>query len=305
MASKNSETWKWKGWDISWSLSQLSSISNSRYSILLIHGFGASKKHWRNNQDFLGNIYNCYSIDLLGFGESSQPGSLLDYESYKEHHVKYSFDLWGHQIATFCNEVIKSPVYLVGNSIGGIVSLKAAEILKENCNGVVLIDCAQRTMDDKRLERGDVLMNLLRPVIKTLVSKRIISNTLFERAANPKVIKQILKKAYPSGKNIDQELIEILYKPSQRKNSKEAFRGFINLFDDYLATDLFENINVPIQLIWGEKDPWESLTEAKSWKNKYKNIKRLDIIKEAGHCPHDENPKATNILIKKFIQETK
>ena len=38
-------------------------------------------------------------------------------------------------------------------------------------------------------------------------------------------------------------MIEILYQPSQRKNSKEAFRGFINLFDDYLATDLtFEKL---------------------------------------------------------------
>ena len=304
MSLKKSENWKWKDWDISWSSSELS-LDNNDLNILLIHGFGASKRHWRHNQDFLGNIYNCYSIDLLGFGESSQPGSLLDYESYKENHVKYCFDLWGSQIATFCNEVIKSPVYLVGNSIGGIVSLKAAEILKENCIGLVLIDCAQRTMDDKRLKRREVLMNLLRPVIKTLVSKRIVSNTLFERAANRAVIKQILKKAYPSGKNVDEELIEILYKPSQRKNSKEAFRGFINLFDDYLATDLFIKVDAPIQLIWGEKDPWESLSEAKSWNHEYKNIKRLDIIKSAGHCPHDENPKETNNLICKFIQETK
>ena len=148
-------------------------------------------------------------------------------------------------------------------------------------------------------------MNLLRPVIKTLVSKRIISNTLFERAANPAVIKQILKKAYPSGKNINEELIEILYKPSQRKNSKEAFRGFINLFDDYLATDLFDKVDAPIQLIWGEQDPWESLSEARNWENKYKNIKRLDIIKNAGHCPHDEDPEVTNNLILNFIQETK
>jgi len=148
-------------------------------------------------------------------------------------------------------------------------------------------------------------MNLLRPVIKTLVSKRIISNTLFKRAANPAIIKQILKKAYPSGKNIDEELIEILYKPSQRENSKEAFRGFINLFDDYLATDLFDKVDAPIQLIWGEKDPWESLSEAKSWEIEYKNIKRLDVIKDAGHCPHDENPEETNRLISEFIQETK
>ena len=185
------------------------------------------------------------------------------------------------------------------------MSLKAGEILKENCNGLILIDCAQRTMDDKRLKRSDVLMNFLRPVVKTLVSKRIISNTLFNRAANRAVIKQILKKAYPSGKNIDEELIEILYQPSQRKNSKEAFRGFINLFDDYLATDLFNKVNAPIQLIWGEKDPWESLSEAKNWKSEYKNIKRLDVIKSAGHCPHDENPCETNTLICKFIQETK
>ena len=303
MLLKKSEIWKWNDWEISWSASKLS--SNNNINILLIHGFGASKRHWRHNQDFLGNIYNCYSIDLLGFGESSQPGALLDYESYKKNHVKYSFDLWSNQIAAFCNEIIKSPVYLVGNSIGGVVSLKAAEILKENCNGLVLIDCAQRTMDDKRLKRSDILMNLLRPVIKTLVSKRIISNMLFERAANREVIKQILKKAYPSGKNIDEELIEILYYPSQRKNSKEAFRGFINIFNDYLATDLFDKVDAPIQLIWGQKDPWESLKEAKSWKNNYKSIKRLDVIEEAGHCPHDENPDATNNLINNFIQETK
>ena len=304
MFLKKSENWKWKNWDISWSLSK-ESLSDSDLNVLLVHGFGASKRHWRHNQDFIGKYGNCFSIDLIGFGESSQPCSLLDYESYKEDSIKYSFDLWGDQIATFCSEVIKAPVFLVGNSIGGIVALKAAEIIKNKCTGVILIDCAQRTMDDKRLKKNDILMNLLRPVLKTLVRQRIISNTLFERAANPKVIKQILKRAYPSGKNIDDELIEILYNPSQRENSKEAFRGFINLFDDYLATDLFDKIDTSIQLIWGEKDPWESLKEARSWKQKYKNIKRLDIVNNAGHCPHDEEPEVTNNLIYKFIQETK
>ena len=304
MLLKKSEYWKWENWDISWSLSKTSKKGQD-INILLVHGFGASKKHWRHNQDFLGTYGKCYSIDLLGFGESSQPTAQLDYESKKKNAVKYSFDLWGNQISTFCKEVIKSPVYLVGNSIGCIGSLKAAETLNDKCKGLILIDCAQRTMDDKRLKKNDVLMNLLRPILKTLVRQRIISDTLFERAANPNTIKQILKKAYPSGKNIDDEIIEILYKPSQRKNSKEAFRGFINLFNDYLATDLFEQVNAPIQLIWGEKDPWESLSEAINWKDKFKNIKRLDVIKNAGHCPHDENPEATNKLIYEFIQETK
>ena len=304
MPFKKSETWKWKNWEISWSLSKLSMIQND-INILLIHGFGASKEHWRHNQDFLSKNYNCYSIDLLGFGQSSQPNALLNYESYRDNSIKYSFDLWGNQIAAFCSDVIKDPVYLIGNSIGGIVALKAAEILQTHCKGIILINCAQRTMDDKRLKRSNVLMNLLRPVLKTLVRQRIISNTLFERACNPKVIRQILQKAYPSGKNLDEELIEILYSPSQRKNSKEAFRGFINIFDDYLATDLLNKIDTSIQLIWGEKDPWESLAEAKESENKFNNIKRLDVIQGAGHCPHDENPEETNNLVHQFIQETK
>ena len=58
-------------------------------------------------------------------------------------------------------------------------------------------------------------------------------------------------------------------------------------------------------MIWGEKDPWESLSEAKNWKKKFGIIKRLDIIQGAGHCPHDEEPEETNKLISEFIQETK
>ena len=303
MSLNKSEIWKWKNFEITWSLSKKSYENN--INILLIHGFGASKKHWRYNQDFLGKTFNCYAIDLLGFGESSQPKALLNYETHKKNSIKYSFDLWSNQISSFCSEVIKSPVYLVGNSIGGVIALKAAEILQDECKGAILIDCAQRTMDDKRLNKSDILMNLFRPIIKTLVRQRIISNTLFARAANPKIIKKILEQAYPSGKNIDAELIEILYKPSRRKNSKEAFRGFINLFDDYLAPDLLNTVNIPIQLIWGEKDPWESLDEAKKWKKKFSNITRLDIIKGAGHCPHDEEPEKTNQLICEFLQETK
>jgi pimeloyl-ACP methyl ester carboxylesterase len=250
VSSNKSKIWKWKDWEISWSLSKTSTYENN-INIVLVHGFGASKKHWRHNQDFFGRFFNCYSIDLLGFGESSQPSALLNYESYRENSIKYSFDLWSNQISSFCSEVIKAPVYIIGNSIGGVIALKTAEILKDYCKGVILIDCAQRTMDDKRLQKSDILMNFIRPILKTFVRQRIISNTLFKRAANPKIIKKILEQAYPSGKNIDEELIEILYQPSQRKNSKEAFRGFINLFDDYLATDLFYKVDAQIQLIWG------------------------------------------------------
>ena len=52
-------------------------------------------------------------------------------------------DLWGQQVADFCCEVIDRPVRLVGNSIGGVVALRAAQLLGPAAEGWC-DDCAQR-----------------------------------------------------------------------------------------------------------------------------------------------------------------
>ena len=46
MPFEKSENWKWNNWKISWSLSQKSMTDND-INILLVHGFGASKKHYK------------------------------------------------------------------------------------------------------------------------------------------------------------------------------------------------------------------------------------------------------------------
>tara|TARA_Y100001968_G_C18836952_1_gene471773 strand:- start:37 stop:519 length:483 start_codon:yes stop_codon:yes gene_type:complete len=158
-------------------------------------------------------------------------------------------------------------------------------------------------MDDKRLAEQSLLMRFLRPVIKTLVRQRLLSSSLFKNAANPKFIEKILKVAYPSGRNINQELINMLFKPTQGRGAAEAFRGFINLFDDYLAPDLLKSLTSPVYLIWGQKDPWEPVGEAQKWFENFECVKSLEIIPEAGHCPHDEMPEKVNPVIKKIIQE--
>ena len=53
------------------------------------------------------------------------------------------------------------------------------QLLKENCCAVVLIDCAQRTMDDKRLDEQSYVMRLTRPLLKSIVRQRWISKILF------------------------------------------------------------------------------------------------------------------------------
>tara|TARA_B100000965_G_scaffold123242_1_gene101971 strand:- start:486 stop:1388 length:903 start_codon:yes stop_codon:yes gene_type:complete len=294
--------WNWKNYQIAWQV-EIEEANTSEIAIVLIHGFGACKDHWRFNQKNLSSIAPCYALDLVGFGESSQPTSKLLYEKKTSKNFSYCFDNWSQQVCDFCTEIVKKPVLLIGNSIGGVIALQTSNKLSNKCFGLILIDCAQRTMDDKRLAEQSLLMRFLRPVIKTLVRQRFLSSNLFKNAANPIFIEKVLKLAYPSGNNIDKELIDILFKPTQGKGAPEAFRGFINLFDDYLAPDLLKNFKTPVHLIWGEKDPWEPVKEAQIWFETFECIKSLDIIQNAGHCPHDEMPEQVNPILEKIIQE--
>ncbi len=293
--------WNWGNHQIAWQVE--GERNDAPISVVLIHGFGASKDHWRFNQKAISSVVNCYALDLVGFGESSQPTAQLLYEKRQPDSFNYCFDKWSQQIIDFCNEIVKKPVLLIGNSIGAVIAIKASKKLMKECTGLVLIDCAQRTMDDKRLAEQSLLMRLMRPVIKTLVRQRFLSKTLFKNAANPTFIEKILKIAYPSGNNINEELIDILFKPTQREGAPEAFRGFINLFDDYLAPDLLKDLGIPVYLIWGEKDPWEPIQEAQRWADSFQCIKSLNVIPDAGHCPHDEKPEEVNSILFQIIQE--
>ena len=293
--------WRWGDRSIGWTLM---GNPDAPLAVLLIHGFGANTGHWRFNQPALAALAPTYAIDLLGFGRSDQPRARLKDEPEQQGSVLYGFDLWGQQVADFCREVIDRPVLLMGNSIGGVVALRAAQLLGERCCGVVLIDCAQRLMDDKQLATQPAWMAWIRPLLKTMVRQRWLSTALFRNAARPGLIRSVLKQAYPSGSNIDDELIDLLFQPTRRNGAAEAFRGFINLFDDHLAPQLMEQLRIPVDLIWGEQDPWEPLPEAQRWSEQIPCVRSISVISGAGHCPHDEAPDQVNPVLIQYLEAT-
>ena len=117
------------------------------------------------------------------------------------------------------------------------------------------------------------------------------------------MIRSVLKQAYPSGANIDDDLVDLLFLPTQRDGAAEAFRGFINLFDDHLAPQLMEELSLPVDLIWGEHDPWEPIAEAERWSRTLKCVQSLSVIANAGHCPHDEAPDQVNPVLQMLINK--
>ena len=192
------------------------------------------------------------------------------------------------------------PLQLVGNSIGGVVSLNAARLLQEQGRPpeqVVLIDCAQRALDGKRLAELPPLQRWSRPLLMATVRQRWLIQGLFQLLARPAVVRQVLAQAYPSGGNVDEELVNLLFEPSRDPGAPESFRGFVNLFNDRLAPQLLAELNLPVRMLWGEADPWEPVAEARRWAATYPCVRDLTVLPGLGHCPHDEAPERVNPIL--------
>ncbi|WP_398334299.1 alpha/beta fold hydrolase [Vulcanococcus sp.] len=282
-------------------------------AVLCVHGFGASKRHWRHNLTALASGAEVYAIDLLGFGASAKPPSQLAGEAAISGSVRYCFDLWAEQLAAFTEQVIQgdqgqaSPIalQLIGNSIGGVVALNAARLLEQRgtpAKQVILIDCAQRELDLKRLAEQPWSAQLGRPVLMALVRQRWLIGSLFRLLARPAVVRQVLQQAYPSGGHVDEELVELLVQPSRDPGASESFRGFVNLFDDWLAPQLLQHLATPVRMLWGEADPWEPVAEAQRWQQAFACIQELTVLPGLGHCPHDEAPEQVNPILKRWLQ---
>ncbi len=49
--------------------------------------------------------------------------------------------------------------------------------------------------------------------------------------------------------------------------------------------------------------PVKDLKEAKKWYETFECIKSLEVIPNAGHCPHDEMPDKVNPILQRIIQD--
>jgi pimeloyl-ACP methyl ester carboxylesterase len=166
---------------------------------------------------------------------------------------------------------------------------------------VILIDCAQRTLDEKRVQELPYLQQLTRPLLKRMVQQRWLTTSLFRFLARPPYIRRVLAVAYPTGANVDDELVDLLYQPSTDPGAPESFRGFVNLFSDMLAPDLLADLRVPVRMIWGSRDPWETTAEAQRWAREFPSIRELRVVEGLGHCPHDEAPEKVNPILLEWL----
>ena len=135
--------WIWNGFKICWSVAG----EDNEIPIIFLHGFGASRKHWRKNLDYFAKR-NCasYSLDLIGFGDSDQPG-IRQIE-------KLINEIWCNQVEDFIAQVIRPKnshkVILIGNSLGSLVALTCAVSLEDQIAKVIASPLPDQIQENKK-----------------------------------------------------------------------------------------------------------------------------------------------------------
>ncbi|MGL5804803.1 MAG: alpha/beta fold hydrolase [Xenococcaceae cyanobacterium] len=281
--------WNWRGLPICYQNS-----GDFGPAVILVHGFGASWGHWRKNLPVLAETCRCYAIDLVGFGGSAKPTPGVE--------IEYTFETWGQQIADFCREVVGTPAFLVGNSIGCIVVMQTAVDNPDLVLGIAGLNCSLRLLNERKLASAPWYKRIGAPLVQKLLKQKWVGDLFFGQIAKPKVVRKILLQAYCRHEAVTDELIEMIMKPALEKGAADVFVAFTGYSSGPLPEDLLPRLSCPVILLWGTKDPWESIELGREFA-KFPSVKEFIELESLGHCPQDEAPEIVNPILQKWIEE--
>lgn len=293
-------SWTFKSFCVQYAESAIDSAHpRTLPAMVLVHGFGANCEHWRNNlQPLAATGFRVYALDLLGFGmgDKPAPGSL----DSNGQPVEYTFDYWTQQLSAFIDDVVEpdqtTPVFLVANSIGCMVTMQYALQNPSRCMAQVFISPSLRQLN---VRKRSWVQSLTSPVLMSLLSYRPLGAFFLDSLARPKQLRNVLLQAYGVTDAVDDELIRIIGDPGKTHGALEVFLSFIMYDYGPIPEDFLPELIQPALIIWGEEDQFEPFELGQALRH-YSIVESFVGLPGVGHCAHDESPDKCNELISQF-----
>ncbi|WP_296378000.1 alpha/beta hydrolase [Winogradskyella sp.] len=251
------------------------------FPIVLVHGTAASLHTWDKWAQSLKNNYRVIRLDLPAFGLTG-PNSSGD----------YSIDTYAKFLDDFLIKLNVQKFYLAGNSLGGNIAWNYAAEYPEKVDKLILVDAS------------GLPTNKPQPWIFKM-AKTPVLNTLFLGLTPKTIIRKNLEQVYEDDTKIDDNLVTRYHDMALREGNRQAFidRAKTDFkLGDSKQIDILKGIKTETLIIWGENDLWIPLDNGKRMNSLMKNSK-LNIIKNSGHVPMEENPEESLNLLKAFLNE--
>ncbi len=265
---------------------------------LFVHGLGGSAHNWTDLAGVLHEHLAIEALDLPGHGRS---GPAVD--------RRYTPGAHAHAVIAYLEHSGRGPVHLVGNSMGGAVSILVAARRPDLVRTLTLISPA---VPDNRLRvyplRHDPLMALLAvPVLGEWGIKR------FNRKYAPEVrAKGTIKlcfadpKRYPK-ERLDEAIAEARDRMDLPWAESALLRSMRGLARDQLLRGrrgwaTMRRIEAPTLVVWGDADRLVAPDLAPYVAAAVPNS-RLSVLDHIGHTAMMEDPVTTARMILALLED--
>jgi len=228
----------------------------SGYPVLFLQGSGPGASGWLNFrynvQHFVDNGYQVIIPDLPGFGDSDKPD------------LDYTLDFFVESMMDFANQLDLEKFALVGNSLGGAVSLGMSLANPERISHLILMGCGG-------LENVEVYFQQMEGI--QAMTKIPLGSPEF----TPAYLKEVLKLIVFNPEHITDELIEERFRILRTQNPAVFTRMSIPNI-----TDRLKEIQAPVLGFWGAQDRFCPISGAKTLVTECKNAEII-TLSQCGH----------------------
>jgi pimeloyl-ACP methyl ester carboxylesterase len=258
--------------------------------LLLLHGFMDSADTWRFVLDRLARAGRAaLALDLPGFGEADalHDGAVLPqldaYTAAAVRHVAAEHD----DDADDTGDVV-----VVGNSLGGVAALRAAE--REELPIAAVVPIAPAGLDMpvwfSAIERDPLVRTLLRLPVPQAVVQRMVGESY-------------RRLVFPGGADIPAHAIAAFSR--HHRDRDVVARGLATgkrMLPELRYPFHFDAVQVPAMLVWGDRDRMVSHTGSERLLSALPAA-RFELLPGAGHCPQVEAPGRVTELLLDFTAE--
>jgi len=230
---------------------------NSKKTLVLVHGLGASAERWDQVIPLFADEFRVIVPDLIGFGYSDKP--LVDYtpEFFSEFLKKF-----------FIASGIKRP-NLIGSSLGGQISAEYASSNPQEIEKLILVSPSGA-------------MKQSTPALDAYIMAALYPN---EQSA-----KNAFELMEGSGKTVNEEIVNGFIERMRLPNAKLAFMStLLGLKNSELITSKLQTISTPSLIIWGSNDPVIPIQHADSFVSTIQDC-RFFRMDGCGHTPYVQDP---------------
>jgi pimeloyl-ACP methyl ester carboxylesterase len=127
---------------------------------LYVHGLGGSANNWIDLAYLLADRFDAEAIDLPGFGQSD-PGR------------RYTIAALADRVIRYLEHSGRGPVHLVGNSLGGSVSVRVAGLRPDLVRTLTLVSPAMPFLNPRRSAQGRFAPFVMLPYAHRLAAWRM------------------------------------------------------------------------------------------------------------------------------------